>query len=78
MTRDKVSGRGSGSGDLPRHPRAYADDLPASGAWQLGDPVGGRCFVDVAHGRPFVLEGGGVQKLQQKFLKIYLKIWMVQ
>ncbi len=60
MTRDEASGRGPGSGDLPRHPRAYADDLSASGAWQPGDPVGGRSFVDVAHGRPFVLEGGGV------------------
>ena len=60
MARDVWSGRGTGSCDLPRHPRAYADDLPASGAWQPGDPVGGRRFVDVAHGRPFVLEGGGV------------------
>jgi len=60
MARDVWSGRGTGSCDLPRHPRAYADDLPASGAWQPGDPVGGRRFVDAAHGRPFVLEGGGV------------------
>ena len=34
--------------------------LPASGAWQPGDAVGGRRFVDVASAsRPFALEGGG-------------------
>jgi len=60
MKRDVVGGAGAGPGDLPRHPRAYADDLPASGAWRSGDPVGDRRFVDVSHGRPFVLEAGGV------------------
>jgi homoserine O-acetyltransferase/O-succinyltransferase len=36
-----------------------ADPLPASGAWRVGDPVGGRRFVTVAADRPFALEGGG-------------------
>jgi len=37
----------------------FADDLPASGAWEPGDPVGRRRFVTVTDGRPFALEGGG-------------------
>jgi homoserine O-acetyltransferase len=36
-----------------------ADLLPASGAWQPGDPAGGRRFLTFAEERPFVLEGGG-------------------
>jgi homoserine O-acetyltransferase/O-succinyltransferase len=39
--------------------RRFAADLPASGAWQPGDPVGQRRFVTVTDGRPFALEGGG-------------------
>jgi homoserine O-acetyltransferase len=39
--------------------RRFADDLPASGAWVEGNPVGGRKFVTVTDGRPFALEGGG-------------------
>ncbi|MDG2029063.1 MAG: homoserine O-acetyltransferase [Acidimicrobiales bacterium] len=37
----------------------FADDLPATGALQPGDPVGQRRFVTVTDGRPFALEGGG-------------------
>jgi homoserine O-acetyltransferase len=33
--------------------------LPATGAWQPGDPVGDRRFLTFAAKRPFVLEGGG-------------------
>ena len=40
--------------------RRFADELPASGAWQPGDPVGGRRFVTVTDGRPFALEGAGI------------------
>ena len=36
-----------------------ADLLPASGAWQPGDPVGHRRFVALAEDRVFSLEGGG-------------------
>jgi homoserine O-acetyltransferase/O-succinyltransferase len=36
-----------------------ADELPASGAWRVGDPIGARRFVPLAVDRPFVLEGGG-------------------
>ncbi len=36
-----------------------ADLLPATGAWQPGDPVGRRQFLDLQGGRPFALEGGG-------------------
>ena len=39
--------------------RRFAEDLPASGAWQPDDPVGARRFVTVTDGRPFALEGGG-------------------
>ena len=37
-----------------------ADLLPATGAWRVGDPAGDRRFLEVAPGRPFALEGGGV------------------
>lgn len=37
----------------------FADDLPASGAWQPGQPTGRRRFITVTDGRPFALEGGG-------------------
>jgi len=33
--------------------------VPASGAWTPGDPLGGRRFHTVGHGRGFQLEGGG-------------------
>ena len=46
--------------DQPVHPRAYAANLPVTGAWRPGDPVGDRRFAPVGGGRPFVLEGGGV------------------
>ncbi len=39
--------------------RFAAAELPASGAWQPGDPVGRRKFVTVTDGLPFALEGGG-------------------
>ena len=60
MTRDEASGAGCDPADLPRHPRAYPESLPVTGAWQPGDEVGGRLFLDVAPGRAFALEGGGV------------------
>ena len=44
--------------DHPEVPLA-GHDLPASGAWVPGDPVGNRQFVDVTVNRPFTLEGGG-------------------
>ncbi len=39
--------------------RRFADALPVTGAWMLGDPVGHRKFMKVCCDRPFVLEGGG-------------------
>ncbi len=41
---------------IPHH---RTDDLPATGAWRPGEPVGSRRFHDVAPGRRFQLEGGG-------------------
>ena len=41
------------------HPRCYSPDLPASGAWEPGDPVGERKFLEVTTDRPLTLEGGG-------------------
>ena len=50
----------SAAGGLPR---ALADRfppaVPATGAWQPGDPPGDRRFVTVTGSRPFALEGGG-------------------
>ena len=50
-------------GHQPRVARAPisadAQDLPASGAWREGDPLGSRPRVPVSTGRPFALEGGG-------------------
>jgi homoserine O-acetyltransferase len=46
------------NGDPPQ-PRAYPDALPVTGAWQPGDPVGGRRFITLNDHRPFALEGGG-------------------
>ncbi|MFZ4670335.1 MAG: homoserine O-acetyltransferase MetX [Microthrixaceae bacterium] len=40
-------------------PTRPPDDLPASGAWRPGDPVGDRRFHEVTPGRRFSLEGGG-------------------
>ena len=59
MTHEPTSDDGH-SVDQPVHPRAYAVDLPVTGAWRPGDPVGDRRFAPVGGGRPFVLEGGGV------------------
>ena len=59
MTHEPTSDDGH-SVDQPVHPRAYAADLPVTGAWRPGDPVGDRRFAPVGGGRPFVLEGGGV------------------
>ena len=59
MTHELTSDDGH-SVDLPVHPRAYTADLPVTGAWRSGDPVGDRLFAPVGDGRPFVLEGGGV------------------
>jgi homoserine O-acetyltransferase len=46
-------------GEIPQHPKTYSRDLPASGAWFPGDPVGHRKFINVTDGRPFALEAGG-------------------
>ena len=46
--------------DALQHPRGYTPNLPVTGAWQPGDPVGNRHFHSVGHGRPFALEGGGI------------------
>ena len=59
MTHERTSDDGHPV-DQPVHPRAYAADLPVTGAWRPGDPVGDRRFAPVGGGRPFVLEGGGV------------------
>jgi homoserine O-acetyltransferase len=49
---------GLGPSDLVAPRRAHASTLPASGAWQDGDPLGQRRRFTL--GRPFALEGGGV------------------
>ena len=59
MTHEQTSDDGHPV-DQPVHPRAYAANLPVTGAWLPGDPVGDRRFAPVGGGRPFVLEGGGV------------------
>lgn len=41
-------------------PRQRATDIPVTGAWREGDPVGDRKFHSVTAQRPFVLEGGGI------------------
>jgi homoserine O-acetyltransferase len=52
---------GEAEHDSGNEPRRYPLDLPASGAWRVGDPPGHRRFIDLtAGGRPFALEGGGV------------------
>lgn len=45
--------------DLPPHPREVRHPVPATGAWQEGDPVGRRRFHHLALDHPFALEGGG-------------------
>jgi homoserine O-acetyltransferase len=42
----------------PEHPRNFSTDLPVTGAWQPGDPVGHRQFVEISPTRAFVLENG--------------------
>ena len=44
---------------VPAHPRDYSTDLPVSGAWFPGDPVGHRRFLTITDGYPFALEPGG-------------------
>lgn len=46
--------------EIPQHPKTYSRDLPVSGAWFPGDPVGHRKFINVTDGRPFALEAGGI------------------
>jgi homoserine O-acetyltransferase len=47
---------------LPRAPSPldgrWASDIPATGAWRRGDPVGRRRFVPIGAERPFALEFG--------------------
>ncbi len=46
--------------ETPWHSRrAHASELPASGAWRPGDPIGSRRFLELP-ARPFALEGGGL------------------
>jgi homoserine O-acetyltransferase len=40
-------------------PRAFPNDIPASGAWRTGDEPGGRRFLPIAADHRFALEGGG-------------------
>lgn len=40
-------------------PLPMEEDLPASGAWTVGDPVGDRRFHSIGANRRFQLEGGG-------------------
>jgi len=40
-------------------PPPFSEDLPATGAWCPGDPVGRRRFHDASGSRRFQLEGGG-------------------
>ena len=37
-----------------------SDELPVSGAWTEGDPVGRRKFFTFAGDRPFALDSGSV------------------
>jgi homoserine O-acetyltransferase/O-succinyltransferase len=37
----------------------WAPDIPATGAWRPGDPVGRRQFVPIGDDRPFAMEFGG-------------------
>jgi len=46
--------------EQPEVPRLWSRGIPATGAWQAGDPVGDRKFHSLTASRPFVLEGGGV------------------
>ena len=46
--------------DPSRRAPLSADLLPASGAWQPGDPAGDRQFLTLPTNRAFVLEGGGI------------------
>ncbi len=41
-----------------QHPRNFSADLPVTGAWRPGDPVGRRQFVEISPNRAFVLENG--------------------
>lgn len=41
-------------------PRNWPNDLPVTGAWLEGDPVGDRKFHSLTENRGFALEGGGV------------------
>ena len=46
-------GQGPSEGSLnavPAHPRNYSSDLPVSGAWFPGDPVGHRRFLTITDG----------------------------
>ncbi len=45
--------------DQPASGRSYPTDIPATGAWQVGDPIGDRRFFTFAEDYPFVLELGG-------------------
>lgn len=44
------------------HRYEFAADIPVTGAFQPGDPVGERQFLTISEDRPFVLEMGGALK----------------
>ena len=45
--------------DLPQHRRGFGVDLPVTGAWKPGDPVGNRQFATITNdGRGFTTETG--------------------
>ena len=54
---------------VPEHPRSFPPDLPASGAWRPGDPVGERQFVTIAADHPFALEGRRHPRPSQRRLR---------
>ncbi|MYG94329.1 MAG: homoserine O-acetyltransferase [Acidimicrobiia bacterium] len=49
----------AGKSSRPPHPRCYSAELPVTGAWRNGDPVGNRQFFTLERPGTFVLEGGG-------------------
>ena len=54
-----TEGRSTPDRSLGAVPRQFPVDVPASGAWRPGMPVGRRQFLEFAKENPFALEGGG-------------------
>jgi len=55
-----TEGRSTPDRSLGAVPRQFPVDVPASGAWRPGVPVGRRQFLEFAQDHPFALEGGGL------------------